>query len=55
MPAAFVASLAERIAQQTKHKTSVAKEDYTLSPGEICFAPGDKHVLKKWEPAFFVH
>lgn len=47
MPAAFVASLAERIAQQTKHKTSVAKEDYTLSPGEICFAPGDKHVLVK--------
>jgi two-component system chemotaxis response regulator CheB len=47
MPAAFVASLAERIAQQTKHKTSVAKEDYTLVPGEICFAPGDLHVLFK--------
>lgn len=47
MPAAFVASLAERIAQQTKHKTSVAKEDYTLNAGEICFAPGDLHVLFK--------
>lgn len=47
MPAAFVASLAERIAQQTKHKATVAKEDHTLSAGEICFAPGDKHVLFK--------
>ena len=47
MPAAFVASLAERIAQQSKHKTCVAKEDYTLVPGEICFAPGDLHVLFK--------
>lgn len=47
MPAAFVASLAERIAQQTKHKATVAKEDYTLNAGEICFAPGDLHVLFK--------
>ncbi|WP_338634945.1 chemotaxis-specific protein-glutamate methyltransferase CheB [Spirobacillus cienkowskii] len=47
MPAAFVASLAERIAQQSKHKTCVGKEDYTLNPGEICFAPGDTHLLVK--------
>jgi len=47
MPAAFVASLAERISQQTKHKAVVAKEDHTLVPGEICFAPGDLHVLVK--------
>lgn len=47
MPAAFVNSLADRIANHTKHKTSVAKEDYTLRPGEVCFAPGDLHVLFK--------
>jgi two-component system chemotaxis response regulator CheB len=47
MPAAFVASLAERIAQQTKHKTAVAKEDHVFLPGEICFAPGDFHLLFK--------
>ncbi|WP_186644861.1 chemotaxis-specific protein-glutamate methyltransferase CheB [Fluviispira vulneris] len=47
MPAAFVASLAERIAQQSKHKTSVAKDDHTFVPGEVCFAPGDKHVVFK--------
>lgn len=47
MPAAFVASLAERIAQQSKHKTCVGKEEHTLNPGEICFAPGDTHLLVK--------
>lgn len=47
MPAAFVTSLAERIASQSKHKTSVATHGHILTPGEVCFAPGDKHVLLK--------
>ena len=47
MPAAFVTSLAERIATQTKHKTSVATHGHVLTSGEVCFAPGDKHVLLK--------
>lgn len=47
MPAAFLTSLAERIATQTKHNVIVAKHGHILSPGEVCFAPGDKHLLLK--------
>jgi two-component system chemotaxis response regulator CheB len=47
MPATFVNSLAERISTQTKHKAVVASHGEVLKPGQVYFAPGDKHVLLK--------
>lgn len=47
MPAVFVVSLAERISSQTKHKACVATHKQVLAPGDVCFAPGDMHVILK--------
>ena len=47
MPAAFISSLAERIREQTKHNAFVATQGHVLSGGEVCFAPGDKHLILK--------
>lgn len=47
MPAAFITSLAQRISEQTKHNAFVASAGHVLAPGEVCFAPGNMHVLLK--------
>jgi two-component system chemotaxis response regulator CheB len=47
MPAAFITSLAERISSQTKHNAIVASSGHVLSGGEVCFAPGNQHLILK--------
>ncbi|MDX8382034.1 MAG: CheB methylesterase domain-containing protein [Ghiorsea sp.] len=47
MPKNFLVSLSARIDQETKLKSSVAKDGDTLKAGHVYFAPGDIHMKIK--------